>query len=237
MPKGLRKLAEQRKKQKNTVAAFIIVVVIIAAVTILAVVKKFSRTAEQPGPQSFHTHEHEHESAAADSPAEADEETATLKDIVRARSSWDPVFTSWYGKLAPDFAVRDLAGKERKLSDYRGKNVMVVFWATWCPPCKMEIPHLIELRNTLSENELAILAISNESPGTLKRFAAVEKINYTVALLDGSGMPAPFGHVRGIPASFFVDAKGNIKFALEGLATLAEVKAILQAPPLEASRP
>lgn len=230
-------MAEQQKKQKNTVVAFIIVVAVIVAVTILAVAKKFSRTAEQPGPQRFHTYEQEHKSATADSPAEsASEETVTLEDIVKARSYWGPIFTSWHGKPAPDFTVKDIEAKVHKLSDYRGKNVMIVFWTTWCPACNMEIPHLIGLRKEFSEDKLAILAISNESPGTLKRFVAAKKINYTVALLGGPGLAAPFGVVKNIPAIFFIDAKGNIKFALEGLATLAEVKAILQAP-LEASRP
>ncbi|MHC4346579.1 MAG: redoxin domain-containing protein, partial [Planctomycetota bacterium] len=58
-----------------------------------------------------------------------------LEDVIRGATGWGPVFQSWNGKPAPDFTVTDLEGKKHKLSDYRGKDVMLVFWATWCRPC------------------------------------------------------------------------------------------------------
>lgn len=158
----------------------------------------------------------------------------SLNDIIkRGAGRWEPVYQSWFGKMSPDFTLTDTAGKEHTLSDYRGKDVMLVFWATWCPPCQKEIPHLIELRNIFSEDKLAILAISNETPALVKKFAAQKKLNYTLLLEEGN-MPNPFGITKifqstGIPCSFFIDAEGKIKLATSGLLNLNEMKAILQA--------
>jgi peroxiredoxin len=152
----------------------------------------------------------------------------SLSDIIRAARTWRPAYTSWYGKPAPDFTLADLAGKKHKLSDYRGKDVLLVFWATWCPPCKREIPGLIELRRTVGEDKLAMLAISDEKLDLVKKFVAQSKINYTVLTNPGT-MPSPFDAISFIPCSFFIDPEGKIKLATSGLISLSEIKAILQA--------
>ncbi len=103
-----------------------------------------------------------------------------LADVIRHAKTWGAINPSWHGKPAPDFTLQDIKGQTHKLSDYKGKNVMLVFWATWCGPCKMEVPHLIEFRNSNSSNELAILAISNENAEKVKQFVEAQKINYTV---------------------------------------------------------
>jgi peroxiredoxin len=159
-----------------------------------------------------------------------------LINIIRAasyRGYWGPAFTSWYGRTAPDFTLTDIAGKQHKLSDYKGKNVLLVFWAAWCPPCRMEIPDLIELRKSIGEDKLGMLAISNEKPDLVKRFVEKQRINYTI-LLDTGNMPKPFGFMRvygtsGVPCSFFIDSEGKIRLGTSGLITLNEIKAILQA--------
>lgn len=156
-----------------------------------------------------------------------------LNDVIRNASRWGPAYASWYGKMAPEFTLTDLDGKAHKLTDYRGKDVMLVFWTTWCPPCRTEIPDLIALRNRVSREKLAILAISNENPGLVKKFAALHKMNYTI-LLDKGNMPAPFGVMRiystiGIPGSFFVNPEGKIKLATSGTLSLGEIKAIMEA--------
>ena len=153
---------------------------------------------------------------------------ANLNDIIKAARTWRSSFDGWYGKRAPDFTLTDITGKEHKLSDYKGKNILIVFWATWCGPCKMEIPYLVELRNTVSEGELAMLAISNENPDLVKSFVKQAKLNYTI-LLDRGGLPAPYNAIRAIPSSFFIDRRGNIKLATTGLVSLKEIKAILDA--------
>ena len=152
----------------------------------------------------------------------------SLEQIIKAAKTWGPAFQPWYGKPAPDFTLSDIEGKEHKLSDYKGKDVLIVFWATWCPPCRMEIPHLIKLRNTVSRDDLAILAISNEKPETVKRFVKQAKMNYTI-LLAPSVLPAPYSSIRGIPSSFFIESDGKIKLGSTGLISLEEIKAILAA--------
>lgn len=151
-----------------------------------------------------------------------------LQNIVNSAKTWDVAFTSWFGKSALDFMVKDVNGKSHKLSDYQSKNVLIVFWATWCPPCNMEIPHLIELRNAIGEDELEILAISNEDPELVKKFATDKKLNYTAVSVGESTLPAPFSGVTSIPTSFYIDKSGVIKLATEGLVSFEEAKAIIQ---------
>ncbi|MHC4508672.1 MAG: DUF4432 family protein [Planctomycetota bacterium] len=162
------------------------------------------------------------------SPLGAETETAGLNEIIKAARTWRPGYETWYGKPAPDFAVSDLAGKEHKLSDYKGKDVLIIFWATWCGPCRMEIPHLIELRKTVGEGDLAMLAISNESPALVRKFTEQAQINYAV-LIDRGSLPGPYNTIRAIPSSFFIDREGKIKLATTGLVSLDEIKAILEA--------
>ncbi len=167
--------------------------------------------------------------------ASASPEKPKLVDVVRAARTWGPAFTQWDGKDAPDFTVTDLRGKEHKLSDYRGKDVMLVFWATWCGPCRYEVPDLIALRNIVSEDKLAILAVSyiqpNNTTAMIERFVKSYngRINYTVAPVDITTLPAPFDSVQYIPGAFFVDPAGKIKLATSGLIPLHEMQLILQA--------
>lgn len=166
-------------------------------------------------------------------PAFNTEPKVTLEDVIRRARSWRPSNASWYGKLAPDFAVTDLSGKQHKLSDYRGKTVMLVFWATWCPPCMMEIPHIMSLRKAISEDELAILAITYEQPELVKKFAESKGLNYTVAL-EQPNMPAPFGVMRiyknsGIPGSFFINPDGTVKIGTSGLVPEEDMRGIIEA--------
>ena len=153
----------------------------------------------------------------------------TVDDVIASRQSWDPEFRAWLGRPAGDLAVKDLEGNLLKLSDYKGKNVVVVFWATWCPACNMEIPHLIKLRKEYDADKLQILAVSNEPVETLKPFVDAKNINYTVATFSGP-LPAPFDSVRGIPTSFFIDPEGNLKLAAVGLVPLEDTVDIINAP-------
>lgn len=136
-------------------------------------------------------------------------------------------FSQWFGTDAPDFTVTDIDGNKHSISDYRGKNLIVIFWATWCPPCRAEIPHLIELRNQESQENLAMLAISSEDADKVRDFAKAQKLNYTVATLGNSYLPRPFAEVRAIPTSFFIDPDGKIKTVAVQSLTLKQIKAIL----------
>ncbi len=153
----------------------------------------------------------------------------SLQDIIRAGKTWRPAFQTWQGRSAPDMTLTDLQGKPLQLSKLKGKDVLVVFWATWCGPCNREVPHLIELRKKYDKKKLEIIAISNESAAHLRQFARKHKINYSLVSKGETVLPAPFSQVRSIPTMFFIDKKGTVKLATSGLVSLSETKAIIDA--------
>ena len=158
----------------------------------------------------------------------------TLNEIIRRATSWEPTFTEWYGRNAPDFTVTDLNDKKYTLSKYTGKTVMLTFWATWCGPCITEIPHIIELRKQIGEDKLVILGISytdqRNTPERVRNFVAANPvINYPVTATSPAIMPRPYNLISGIPCSFFIAPDGKIKLATEGLIPLPQMKAIVEA--------
>jgi peroxiredoxin len=114
-------------------------------------------------------------------------------------------------KTAPDFNLKNLAGGMVKLSDYRGKVVILDFWATWCPPCIKEIPDFVELQKEYGDKGLIILGISlDQNPKqALPAFIKKYKVNYPILLTDGK-VDKAFGGVTGIPTTFVIDQKGEI---------------------------
>lgn len=170
---------------------------------------------------------------STDRPGKADVESPaglkmSLNDVISAARTWDPSFPSWVGKLAPDFTLTDTTGKEHTLKDYASKNVLLTFWATWCPTCRVEIRHLNELQNTSAEDKPVILAVSRENVSLLEQFVSREKINFPV-ISNTVTMPMPYSLVQYIPCTFFIDRQGKIKLAVRGVVPVDEIKAIFQA--------
>ncbi|HRU39833.1 MAG TPA: TlpA disulfide reductase family protein [Candidatus Goldiibacteriota bacterium] len=111
---------------------------------------------------------------------------------------------------APDFDLKDINGKSLKLSDYRGKVVILDFWATWCPPCKAEIPSFIELHKEYKGDLVVIgLALENDL-AKVKTFYMRNNMNYPVAL-SPQDIPLQYGGIQGIPTTFIIDREGNIR--------------------------
>jgi peroxiredoxin len=150
-----------------------------------------------------------------------------LQKIVDGQNTFKPSFEQWWGKLAPDFALTDTEGNVHKLSSYRGKEVVVVYSTTWCPTCKIQVPHMKELREAFAADRLVVLSISNEPATLLSEYATQQQINYPL-LSSSETLAAPFGQVQYIPTSFFVDAQGKLKLAATGLVQVADAKAIVE---------
>ena len=157
------------------------------------------------------------------------EPKVSIQNIVKAANErWTPMCQPWWEKPAPDFTLTDIEGQTHKLSDYKGKEVIVAFWTTYAGPCKLEVAHFKELRNTFPKDKLAILAISSEPAALVKTFAAEQGINYTVLTNSGS-LPAPFDEVKNVPTTFFVGSDGKFKLAIEGMVPAKDAKDIIQA--------
>ncbi len=110
-----------------------------------------------------------------------------------------------------DFSFTTLDGAQKKLSDFRGQVVIIDLWDTWCPPCRMEIPHFIELQKQYRDKGFTMLGIAfgREGEGAVRRFAQNNGINYPNALMTQEIYDV-FGPVNSIPTTFVIDRKGNI---------------------------
>ncbi len=126
------------------------------------------------------------------------------------------------GPVAPSFSLPDIDGKIISLEDFRGSPVLIDFWATWCPPCRMSIPELVRLQEEYREKGLVILGLSMDDPDQapdsyLRAFKEKYKINYPIlrvnrqVILDYFGLETP-----AIPTMFVVDANGRVVSKIVG---------------------
>jgi peroxiredoxin len=114
------------------------------------------------------------------------------------------------GNAAPDFAVTDIDGKKLSLSDYRGKVVLLDFWATWCTPCREEIPHFVEMQQKYGSQGFQVIGISmDDDAKPVREFYRQYKMNYPVAVGDDK-LAQSFGGVLGLPVNFVIDRDGRI---------------------------
>ncbi|HEX7077229.1 MAG TPA: TlpA disulfide reductase family protein [Candidatus Eisenbacteria bacterium] len=115
------------------------------------------------------------------------------------------------GKPAPSFTLPDLDGKSVASSAFQGKVVILDFWATWCPPCKEEIPHLVNLQAKYRDRGLAIVGLSLDAGGAndVKPFADEHEVNYTM-LIANDDVSKAFGGITMIPTTFVLDRSGVV---------------------------
>lgn len=165
--------------------------------------------------------------------------SAAQGELVADPAGGAPQFVSpLKGKPAPQFALEDLSGNRVSLASYKGKAVLINFWATWCAPCKIETPWLVELRNQYAGQGFEILGVSTEGDdlekddksGWAKEKAAIAKfveqmhMPYPV-LINGDSISKPYGGLDELPSSFFVDRNGTVVAAQLGLTSKEDIEA------------
>jgi peroxiredoxin len=140
------------------------------------------------------------------------------------------------GKTAPPFTLETLQGQKVSLASYKGKAVLVNFMATWCAPCKVETPWLIELRKQYAPQGFEVLGISTddldkddkkmnaEDMQDIAKFVSNMHIDYPV-LIDGDSIAHPYGGIDALPSSFFVDRNGKVVAYTVGLHDRSELEA------------
>jgi peroxiredoxin len=122
------------------------------------------------------------------------------------------------GDRAYDFELKDSSGNTVRLSDFKGKVVVLDFWATWCPPCRKEIPGFVTLQNGYKAKGVEVVGISlDDSWAPVGPFAKQYGINYTV-VLGNADVAGRFGGIEGIPTTFVIDGDGVIRFRHMGYA-------------------
>lgn len=146
---------------------------------------------------------------------------------------------------APALSLTDLDGKKQDLKDYRGKVVLVNFWATWCPPCRAEMPSMQRLKVLMGDQPFAILAVDMAEPEhEIRRFLKElkdVKLDFSIPL-DHSGEAMKEWKVHVFPTSFIVDTEGQLRYGIAGsiewdeYAPVAAIKALLPAPATQAAK-
>ena len=136
---------------------------------------------------------------------------------------------------APDFALKDVNGQTVRLSDYRGKVVLLDFWATWCGPCQIEIPWFVDLERRNKDKGFAVLGVSMDDDGweSVKPFLSQLGVNYRVVIGDGETAQL-YGGVDALPTTFLIDRGGKIAAVHVGLTDRRDfedgVEQLLQSP-------
>jgi thiol-disulfide isomerase/thioredoxin len=151
----------------------------------------------------------------------------------------EAMFTSspLLGKQAPDFKLENLQGKKVTLADYKGKPLLINFWATWCGPCKLETPWLVELAKDYEPKGFEILGIDSENDdvtpenkaawakdkAAVARFVSQEKMPYPV-LLGGDSISKAYGDFDAMPTSFWVDRSGKVIAVQMGITSKSDME-------------
>jgi thiol-disulfide isomerase/thioredoxin len=118
-------------------------------------------------------------------------------------------------KAAPDWQLNDVEGKSVKLSDFKGKVVILDFWATWCPPCRAEIPGFVALQKKYADRGFTMI-------GFMSKFA----MNYPV-VIGNQKVTDDYGGIRAIPTTFVIDQQGNIVTGFEGFTDQATFESVI----------
>jgi len=133
------------------------------------------------------------------------------------------------GQPAPDFSLASLDGKTVKLSDFRGKAVLLNFWATWCEPCKIEMPWFVELQKKYGPQGLQVIgvAMDDASPKEIGDFAQKLSVNYPV-LIGKEAVGDQYGGIPYLPSTFYISRDGKVVERVFGLVSRSEIEGNIQ---------
>ncbi|MFD1177900.1 TlpA family protein disulfide reductase [Paenibacillus puldeungensis] len=135
------------------------------------------------------------------------------------------------GKLAPDFILTNLKGEPVKLSDYKGKKVLINFWATWCPPCQAEMPHMQKIYANYESKDVVVLGVNlsftEKGSDSVQAFVDEQGISFPI-VLDKEGNVAELYQVSAYPTTYFVDGNGVIRERLQGAISYDRMKAAVK---------
>ena len=151
-------------------------------------------------------------------PADADRESPAAQGLPDLRV-----------KPAPAFTLKSVDGKTVSLSDYKGKAVLLNFWATWCGPCKLEMPWLIDLQKKYNTQGFTVIGISEDdaAPKDVAAFAAKMGVNYPVLMSDDATVKR-YGGVDYLPTSYYIGRDGKVLLEVGGLISKDELEANIQ---------
>jgi thiol-disulfide isomerase/thioredoxin len=163
---------------------------------------------------------------------------AAKAELVEDNAGDEPHYLSpLMDKPAPAFELEDLSGNKVSLASYKGKALLINFWATWCGPCKLETPWLVELRNKYVSQGFEILGISAEGDdlpesdkagwardrAAIAKFVQEQHVPYPI-LINGDSLSQAYGGLDAMPTSFFVDRDGKVVAAQLGLTSKSEIE-------------
>jgi len=142
------------------------------------------------------------------------------------------------GVAAPDFTLTSLDGRKVKLSDFRGKAVLLNFWATWCPPCKVEMPWFEDLQRQYGNAGLVVLgvAMDDTEPAKIAKYANELGVNYPV-LLGTNQVSDDYGDVQYLPTTFYIGRDGTIVDKMTGLLDRKDVEEAVKKALSSSARP
>ena len=129
-----------------------------------------------------------------------------------------PVIATGQGNQAPALALKDLRGRTLRLSDYRGKLVLLNFWATWCPPCRAEMPDLIKMQREYRSRGLQVIGVTYPplEVKEVRRFIRKLGVNYPIAL-GAKETKTLFDEAETLPLTVVIDRQGNVRERIEGI--------------------
>jgi|GEM_PF-392229 len=153
---------------------------------------------------------------------DAEEEEKTGK-----KSSLSESAERWVGVQAPDWTVTTLSGETVRLSELRGRRVIVDLWASWCSPCVREIPHFQKLHVETPQDELTIVGVSFEKESVVREFVEQNEMEYSVVAADKQDAPEPFRSPPAIPTTYFLDRNGVINAVEVGYRDYDQISKLL----------